>query len=106
VIYPRVFDGYIASKHETVCHRDEYVHGIDTHTNTIESAFSLLKRGIMGSFHSISIKHLPRYCSEFEYRFNRRQQPSMFEETLAKMARVKPMPFATLTADPTLTPEI
>jgi len=105
-IYPPVFDGYIASKHETVCHRDEYVTGVDTHTNTIESAFSLLKRGIMGSFHSISIKHLPRYCSEFEYRFNRRQQPSMFEETLAKMTRVKPMPFATLTADPSPTLEV
>jgi hypothetical protein len=100
VIYPRVFDGYIASKHETVCHRDEYVTGVDTHTNTIESAFSLLKRGIMGSFHQISIKHIDRYLSEFEYRFNRRQERSMFEETLARMARVKPMPFATLTADP------
>ena len=72
--------------------------GFDTHTNTIESAFSLLKRGIMGSFHQVSIKHLNRYLSEFEYRFNRRQQRSMFEETLARMAGAKPMPFATLTA--------
>ena len=54
----------------------------------------------MGSFHQISIKHISRYLSEFEYRFNRRQERSMFEETLARMARVKPMPFATLTADP------
>jgi hypothetical protein len=99
VIYPRVFDGFCASKHETVCHRDEYVRGVDTHTNTIESAFSLLKRGIMGSFHHVSIKHLPRYCSEFEYRFNRREQANSFEETLGRMVRVKPMPFETLTAD-------
>jgi ISXO2-like transposase domain len=75
-------------------------------TNTIESAFSLLKRGIMGSFHQISIKHIGRYLSEFEYRFNRRQQPIMFEETLARMARVKPMPFAILTADPAPAPEV
>ena len=99
-IYPFVFKDSFADRHETVCHKAEYVHGIDTHTNTIESAFSLLKRGIMGSFHQISIKHLPRYLGEFEYRFNRRQERSMFEETLARMARVKPMPFATLTADP------
>lgn len=73
---------------------------MDTHTNTIESAFSLLKRGIMGSFHHVSIKHLPRYLGEFEFRFNRRaEQASMFDETLARMAKVKPMPFATLTAD-------
>ena len=102
MIYPRVFDGYCASKHETVCHQSEYVHGSDTHTNTIESAFSLLKRGIMGNFHQVSIKHLSRYLSEFEYRFNRRQQKGLpstdiFKETLARMVRVKPMPFVALT---------
>ncbi|MGO9864509.1 MAG: IS1595 family transposase [Terriglobales bacterium] len=102
-IYPFAFDGYCASKHETIAHKYEYVRG-DVHTNTIESAFSLLKRGIMGSFHSISIKHLSRYLSEFEYRFNRREEPDRFEETLARMTRVKPMPFATLTAEEPVSP--
>jgi len=37
----------------------------DTHTNTIENAFSLLKRGVYGTFHKVSIKHLGRYCHEF-----------------------------------------
>jgi len=55
----------------------------------------------MGSFHHISIKHMGRYLSEFEYRFNRRQQKGgMFDETLRRMAGAKPMPFATLIAKP------
>ena len=71
-IYPFAFDGYCASKHETIAHKYEYVRG-DVHTNTIESAFSLFKRGVVGSFHRVSHKHLQRYLSEFEYRFNRRK---------------------------------
>jgi len=82
----------LLGKHETINHSREYVVG-DVYTNTIESAFSLLKRGIMGSFRRISIKHLHRNVSEFEYRFNRRQSPNRFEETLERMARAKPMPF-------------
>jgi hypothetical protein len=49
----------------------EYVYG-DTHTNTIEGAFSLIKRGVYGTFHSISKKHLHRYLCEFEFRYNSR----------------------------------
>jgi hypothetical protein len=110
VIYPRVFDGYCASKHETVRHDREYVRGIDTHTNTIESAFSLLKRGIMGSFHQVSIKHISRYLSEFEYRFNRRERKGepkgdMFTETLKRMAKAQPMPFDILIEKPKQEPE-
>jgi len=106
-IYPFVFKDTFSEKHETVRHATEYVRGLDTHTNTIESAFSLLKRGIMGSFHQVSIKHLPRYLGEFEYRFNRRaEQATMFDETLGRMARLKPMPFSTLTADSAPTPEV
>ena len=97
-IYPFAFDGYCASKHETIAHKYEYVRG-DVHTNTIESAFSLFKRGVTGSFHTVSIKHLQRYLWEFEYRFNRRKNVDRFEETLARMARAKPMPFQNLIAD-------
>lgn len=51
----------------------EYVkpNGID-HTNTVESSFALLKRGIYGSFHSVSEAHLPRYLAEFDFRANTR----------------------------------
>jgi transposase-like protein len=96
--------GIHGSKHETIKHKEKvYVVG-DVHTNTVESAFSLLKRGIIGSFHYISIKHLPRYLSEFEYRFNRidrkgEPKQDVFTETLARMAKAQPMPFTALTSD-------
>ncbi|MGA2544616.1 MAG: IS1595 family transposase [Verrucomicrobiota bacterium] len=46
--------------------------GTVSHCNTAESFFSLLKRGVYGAFHHISKKHLPRYCDEFSFRWNRR----------------------------------
>ncbi len=59
--------------HKRVNHtRREYVRG-DVHSNTIEGAFSLLKRGVYGTFHSVSRKHLPRYLAEFEFRYNARK---------------------------------
>ena len=60
--------------HGTVNHgAKEYVKpdGID-HTNTVESAFALLKRGVYGTFHSISEAHLHRYLAEFDFRANHR----------------------------------
>ena len=55
-------------RHRTINHASSYGIG-ENHSNTIENAFSLLKRGIYGTFHKVSIKHLPRYCNEFSYRF-------------------------------------
>jgi transposase-like protein len=61
------------ASHETVDHtKEEYVRG-DVHTNTVESSFSLLKRGIYGTFHNISKRHLHRYCAEFDFRWNTRR---------------------------------
>jgi len=64
-----------AGGHETVTHGiNEYVRpGTDIHSNTVEGVFSLLKRGVMGTFHSISKKHLPNYLNEFEFRYNTRK---------------------------------
>ena len=61
--------------HEVVSHgKKEYVRpGTDIHSNTIEAVFSLLKRGVMGTFHSISKKHLPNYLNKFEFRWNTRK---------------------------------
>jgi len=61
--------------HEFVKHSSgEYVkRGTDVHTNSIEGVFSLLRRGVMGTFHSVSRKHLPNYLNEFEFRFNTRK---------------------------------
>ena len=58
--------------HQTVNHgRGEYVNG-DANTNTAESYFALLKRGVHGTFHHISKTHLSRYCDEFSFRWNNR----------------------------------
>ena len=61
--------------HETTKHGAfEYVRpGTDIHSNTIEGVFSLIKRGVMGAFHSISRKHIPNYLNEFEFRWNTRK---------------------------------
>jgi transposase-like protein len=50
----------------------EYVRG-DVHTNTIEGYFSILKRGIYGTYHHVSEQHLKRYLAEFDFRYNERQ---------------------------------
>lgn len=59
--------------HQTVNHgAGEYVRG-EAHTNTIENYFSILKRGITGTFHHVSQQHLKRYLAEFDYRYNERE---------------------------------
>jgi len=87
-------------KHETVNHRSgEYVRlGTDIHTNTVESAFSLLKRGIIGSWHKVSAKHLQAYLHEMEFRFDRRKRPDLFVDTLRHMVTANPLTFEELTA--------
>src|ERR1700680_2293968 len=45
----------------------------DTHVNSAESYFALLKRGVIGSFHHISKEHLDRYCDEFSFRWDHRK---------------------------------
>lgn len=58
--------------HETIRHSArEYARG-DVTTNTVEGFFALLKRGIYGTFHNVSHRHLHRYVSEFEFRHNTR----------------------------------
>jgi len=57
--------------HYTINHSYEYARG-DIHTNTIESFWAILKRGIIGQFHKVSKKYLQQYLDEFEYRYNRR----------------------------------
>jgi transposase-like protein len=64
--------------HETVKHvKSEYVRG-KVHTQTIDSFWALLKRGIVGTFHQVSKDYLPLYLNEFSFRFNHRKDPEMF----------------------------
>jgi len=73
-------------RHETVCHSaGEYVRG-DVTTNTVEGFFSLIKRGVYGTFHSVSKHHLHRYLAEFEFRYNTRKMDDG-ERTVAAIKR-------------------
>jgi transposase-like protein len=62
----------------------EYVRG-DIHTNTIEGYFSIMKRGIYGTFHHVSQQHLKRYLAEFDFRYNERSALGI--EDAARMAK-------------------
>lgn len=63
--------------------RGEHVRG-NVHTQTIDGFWSLLKRGIVGTFHDVSRKYLPLYVAEFEWRYNNRQNPDIFGEVVAR----------------------
>jgi transposase-like protein len=60
----------------------EYVRG-GVHTNTIESYFATLKRGIIGTYHHVSQQHLKRYLAEFDFRYNNRSSLDVDDETRA-----------------------
>jgi len=69
-MYPKIGEHFAA--HSMVNHTiDEYVRG-DATTNSVESYFAILKRGVMGTFHHISAQHLKRYVGEFDFRYNTR----------------------------------
>ena len=69
------------------------------HTNTVESAWSLFDRAVIGSFHNISKKHLPAYLDEFEFRFNNRENPYLFRDTIKRMISSDNLTYAELTAE-------
>jgi transposase-like protein len=61
----------------------QYVDGV-VHTQTIDSFWSLLKRGIMDSFHKVSRKYLPLYVAEFQFRYNNRVNADIFGAAIAR----------------------
>ncbi|HKD66519.1 MAG TPA: transposase [Candidatus Binataceae bacterium] len=63
--------------------QEEWVRG-EVHTNSIESFWSLLKRGVLGSFHNVSKGYLPLYLAEFSFRFNHRKHPDVFSELISR----------------------
>jgi transposase-like protein len=96
-IYPWAFNQNHKNIHQTINHSREYVNG-DIHTNTVESAFSLFKRGVMGTWHRMSVKHLPAYLEEMVFRFNRRKKSDLFLDTLRHMVTAPVLTFEKLTA--------
>ena len=88
------YKGYIGMNrivpHSVIRHSVQYVDG-DIHTNSIESFWALLKRGMFGQFHSVSKRHLQRYVDEFCYRFNARDNDATdtFHSTISLGLGVK-----------------
>ena len=61
----------------------DYVVGA-VHTNTIEGFWSILKRGVVGTYHKVSRKYLPLYVAEFQFRYNNRTNADIFEAAIAR----------------------
>jgi transposase-like protein len=97
--YPKALhDAGVLCEHKTIKHKDGIYAIGDVYTNTVESAFSLLKRGIIGTWHQISAKHLQAYCDEMCFRFDNRKNPYLFRDTLLKMLEAEHVEYKTLTA--------
>ncbi len=81
----RVFKemGFNFASHQTVNHsQDEYARG-DVYTNTVEGFFSILKRGVYGTYQNISEHHLHRYLTEFDFRYSTRPALGIDDSTRA-----------------------
>jgi transposase-like protein len=82
--------------HEFVSHNQgEWLRGI-VHTNTVDGVWSLLKRSIVGSYHQLSAKHLPAYLDEIAFRFNNRDNPYLFRDTLLRLLDGETLPLREL----------
>jgi transposase-like protein len=83
-------------KYTRVNNSQPYLEG-QQNTNCIENRFSLLKRGIVGSWHKVSVKHLQRYLEEVSFRFSQRNNPALFSKTLLSLVSSDPLTFKQLT---------
>ena len=72
--------------------------GGDIHTDGIENVWSLLKRSVTGTYHKLSVKHLDAYLDELEWRFNNRENPYLFRDTLVKLIASKNFEYSDLIA--------
>jgi IS1 family transposase len=80
----RAYDGLKRDfMHRSVSHKaGQYVVGA-IHTQTIEGFWSLVKRGVVGTYHKVSAKYLPLYVAEFEFRYNNRGNADIFGAAVA-----------------------
>ncbi len=81
--YSGYFGIHNVISHQVVNHSVWYVNG-EAHTNNIESFWALLKRGIVGQYHKVSLRYLPKYIDEFCYRHNFRKAEDLFGLTLQR----------------------
>jgi len=97
--YPKALhDAGVLAEHKTIKHKDGIYAVGDVYTNTVESAFCLLKRGIIGTWHRVSAKHLQAYLNEMCWRFDNRKNPYLFRDTIKRMLTADNLEFKQLTA--------
>jgi len=100
-IYTDDWVGYVGIADEDTFHKvvnhkaKEWVRG-DVHSNTIEGVWSLFKRSVIGSYHQVSVKHLPAYLDELEWRYNNRDNPWLFRDTVRALTRADALPLKQL----------
>lgn len=98
--YPKAIkNAGVLGEHKAINHSMGVYSVGDLHTNTVESAFSLLKRGIIGTWHKVSAKHLEAYLNEMSFRFNNRKNPYLFRDTLLKMLESGNVEYKELTSE-------
>jgi transposase-like protein len=84
------------TRHEYVDHSaEEWVRG-QVHTNTVESVWSLFDRSVIGAYHKLSVKHLPAYLDEAAWRWNNKNNPYMFRDTILRLIEGDTLPFKEL----------
>jgi len=92
VIMTDYYSGYSnlnkIARHLQIDHSIAYVVN-NISTNTIESFWAILKRGIMGQFHKVSEKFLPLYLAEFCFRYNNRNNSNIFFNTVERGLKIK-----------------
>jgi transposase len=83
--------GKIGYTHERVHHAEKIHVSGHVHTQTIEGFWSLVKRGISGTYHAVSTKHLQHYLDEYVFRYNSRENPiGMFDAFLNRISKASP----------------
>ncbi|MDQ3730291.1 MAG: IS1595 family transposase [Actinomycetota bacterium] len=84
------------TEHHSVSHgQGEWVRA-HVHTNTVEGVWSLLKRSVVGTYHQLSAKHLPAYLDEISFRFNNRENPWLFRDTVLRLIGEEPLRYREL----------
>jgi transposase-like protein len=86
------------TRHQVVNHHAEEWVRANVHTNTVEGVWSLLKRSVIGSYHQLSVKHLPAYLDEISFKFNNRDNPYLFRDTVLRLVDGETLPFRELVA--------
>jgi len=70
--------------HKIINHSQKQYTDGDIHTNTIECFWALLKRGIVGQYHKVSVKYLNKYINEFCFKYNHRNDINVFDLLIEK----------------------